>query len=515
MHTRDDLNCSRGYEFWLMKQAKLRNPRVKTYGLIWGAPGWINNQTGFYGADLLEYQLSWLRCANDTHGVEVDWIGLWNERPDNFEYMKALRKAIGAAGFSTQIVIGDNRRFNAPATMQQYGHDPTFLDAFGACGIHYPCGRVCGEAMTSAGKACWASEDLWTQPTWGGAVCWATELNQNFILSNMTSTLSWATLWSAYPNVEVFEGSGDPVSGDDFWGPGLLYAWQPWSGHYAIPPTVWASAHTCQFSEVGWRLPFSGAGALASGGSYLTLLNPNSSEFSIVIETASAACHRCRGFTNPAEVPQTLRIEIPSSVLDVVSTLAVWSTNETHQFEQLQPLQAVADGDTAADTLAFSMLVQPQTLYTITSTTGQQKGEYPVPPASAPFPRAWTDDFDSTSDESLGKFWSDQCGSFQVMPQLDYPGAPGHGKALRQRVSVQPGVNSWNGNLKNPLTLLGDSNPRTNSYRHTSVSVNVRLPTPAALPPDVLPIAVVATAGPPPSPPRFIAHPQHRIFGRG
>ena len=59
-----------------MKEARKRNPSVKTYGLIWGAPGWINNQTGFYGADLLEYQLSWLRCANDTHGVEVDWLGL-------------------------------------------------------------------------------------------------------------------------------------------------------------------------------------------------------------------------------------------------------------------------------------------------------------------------------------------------------------------------------------------------------------------------------------------------------
>jgi hypothetical protein len=58
----------------------------------------------------------------------------------------------------------------------------------------------------------------------------------------------------------VFEGSGDPVSGDNYWGPGLLYAWQPWSGHYAVPPTVWSSAHTTQFSEVGWHIPFKGAG---------------------------------------------------------------------------------------------------------------------------------------------------------------------------------------------------------------------------------------------------------------
>lgn len=49
MHSKDDLNCTRGYEFWLMKEAKRRNPAVQTWGLAWGAPGWINNQTGFYG----------------------------------------------------------------------------------------------------------------------------------------------------------------------------------------------------------------------------------------------------------------------------------------------------------------------------------------------------------------------------------------------------------------------------------------------------------------------------------
>jgi len=223
MHSRDDLNCTRGYEFWLMKEALQRNPKMVTYGLIWGAPGWINNQTGFYGPDMLQYQLNWLRCAKDTHGIDVDWLGLWNERPDNFDYLKSLKKALLAENMTTQIVIGDNRRFNAPAAMQQFGHDAEFLAAFGAAGIHYPCGRTCGQAMTDAGKACWASEDLWTQPSWGGSVCWATEFNKNFILSNMTSTLAWATLWSAYPNVDVFAGSGDRTSGDDFWGPGLLY----------------------------------------------------------------------------------------------------------------------------------------------------------------------------------------------------------------------------------------------------------------------------------------------------
>ena len=42
-HTRGDVNCDRGYEWWLMEQAKARNPSIKLYGLAWGAPGWIGN----------------------------------------------------------------------------------------------------------------------------------------------------------------------------------------------------------------------------------------------------------------------------------------------------------------------------------------------------------------------------------------------------------------------------------------------------------------------------------------
>ena len=47
MHSRDDEDFSRGYEWWLMKEAKKRNPAVKLYALSWGAPGWIGNGSFF------------------------------------------------------------------------------------------------------------------------------------------------------------------------------------------------------------------------------------------------------------------------------------------------------------------------------------------------------------------------------------------------------------------------------------------------------------------------------------
>ena len=45
MHTSNDTNFHRGYEFWLMAEAKKRNPMVRTYVLSWGVPGWVANGT--------------------------------------------------------------------------------------------------------------------------------------------------------------------------------------------------------------------------------------------------------------------------------------------------------------------------------------------------------------------------------------------------------------------------------------------------------------------------------------
>ena len=147
------------------------------------------------------------------------------------------------------------------------------------------------------------------------------------------------------------------------------------------------------------------------------MINPaNTSEFSVIIETATAECHRCHGFSYSAEVPQILQLLVPTSLFSDAGsvrapTLAVWSTNETHAFIAEHPLApSVSDG-----VATYALLVQPQTLYTVTSTSGQQKGvgEDAIP-ASASFPAVYSDDFDTTPSESLGKYFADQGGSFQV-----------------------------------------------------------------------------------------------------
>ena len=49
------------------------------------------------------------------------------------------------------------------------------------------------------------------------ARCWAKLFNQNFIRANLTSTIAWATVWSAYPRADNYGGIHDSLSGDGYW----------------------------------------------------------------------------------------------------------------------------------------------------------------------------------------------------------------------------------------------------------------------------------------------------------
>ncbi len=72
MREPDDVDCDRGYEWWLMSEAKARNPDIKLAGLQWGAPGWFDG--GFFSSDNIDYLLAWLDCA-ELHGLQIDYMG--------------------------------------------------------------------------------------------------------------------------------------------------------------------------------------------------------------------------------------------------------------------------------------------------------------------------------------------------------------------------------------------------------------------------------------------------------
>ena len=69
---------SHGYEWWLMEEAKKRNPNVVLDSLAWGAPGWIG-QGHFYSQDMANYVAEFIEGARKAHGLDIQYTGIWNE----------------------------------------------------------------------------------------------------------------------------------------------------------------------------------------------------------------------------------------------------------------------------------------------------------------------------------------------------------------------------------------------------------------------------------------------------
>ena len=86
MHSQDDLNYSRGYEWWLMKKAKTINPDIKLYGLPWAFPGWVSGVNASVNGSSLspyshpqltaDYVTKWVDGAKKEYGLDIDYCEL-------------------------------------------------------------------------------------------------------------------------------------------------------------------------------------------------------------------------------------------------------------------------------------------------------------------------------------------------------------------------------------------------------------------------------------------------------
>ena len=69
----------RGYEMWLMQEARARNPDIQLYGLPWAWPGWVGGGHGSPWTDLslpVGYIVDWLEGCKSVHNLTIDWIGV-------------------------------------------------------------------------------------------------------------------------------------------------------------------------------------------------------------------------------------------------------------------------------------------------------------------------------------------------------------------------------------------------------------------------------------------------------
>ncbi|MHB1000837.1 MAG: discoidin domain-containing protein [Armatimonadota bacterium] len=408
----------RGYEWWLMKEARKRNPGIILDTLQWGAPGWIGKGE-FFSQDNADFIASFLKGARDYHGLTIQYQGIRNESGFDKNWSKLLRQTLDRNGLhDVKLVAAD--QVNDWSVVNHLIDDPEFDKAIDAVGIHYP-GYASPEAARNLSKPLWASEDGPWRGDWEGARSLAKIYNRNYIQGRMTKTIIWSPISSYYDSLALA-------------GSGLMRANTPWSGHYEVQPAIWATAHTTQFAQPGWKYIDSGCGLLTMGGSFVTLKAPDDSgDYSIIIETVDAPYQEWLA-------ARTVNFVLSRGLS--TSAVHVWRTTESNQFEKLADITPV-DG-------TISIGLVGKAIYTLTTTTGQHKGTADIP-AEKPFPFPYREDFESYEPGRLARYISDQHGSFAVVERED-----GMGKCLRQ-FSPEKGI-EWFTHIDYPLTLVGNDN---------------------------------------------------------
>lgn len=446
-------DCSRGYEAWLLQEAKARNPLIRTYALAWGVPGWIGNGT-FFSEDNIHYHVSWLKCIKERYDIDIDYMGLWNEMPwGDVWYVFDLASAIKDAELNTQLVLLDQASSTASADfLALFRRDERFQELVAAVGLHYPC--VSDPKLLDALEAhphtrFWSSEELSTVADWGGAGCWGRMINQNYVRMKATSSIAWSLVWSVYPNLECF-------------GNGLLYAYEPWSGHYEVMAPLWTSAHTTQFTKLGWNyLPVGdAAGILPEGGTYVTIASSDLSDFTIVIETLTGRCmyhDGCFHTKTPQEV-QHLEFQLSDNLTAAARgrDLEVWVTNASHWFRRLEDLRV--DEGIVRISMEVDAILTISTLQEATK-QGQRAStpkDTPEIPQQAAFPLPFEEAFDAVQLHRSPPFFADQGGTFEVVEDMDLVRGTRLNRVLQQQVLQVP--IGWSGAAPEPLTLFGGTN---------------------------------------------------------
>ncbi|KAG8013703.1 Galactocerebrosidase [Nibea albiflora] len=416
MHYENDENYFRGYEWWLMKEAKNRNPNITLIGLPWAFPGWVGHGKNWpydFPDITAAYVVNWILGAKQYHDLDIQYVGIWNERNYDSKYIKVLRDAldkVGLTGIGIIAADGDWSIANSMIvdpylndsiellryTLDKGGLegvriiasdnlwepiavslllDPELSRAVDVIGAHYPGTNTVKEAVKTQ-KKLWSSEDYSTFNNEVGGGCWARILNQNYVNGLMTATISWNLVASYYEQL--------PFSRD-----GLMTAEEPWSGNYVVESPIWITAQNATFQLKG--------------------------SFASIKE------------------------------LQVWRSQFNFKSKKPSFYEKLTPLKLL-DG-------SFTLNLAEDEVYTLTTVTTGCKGSYADPPASAPFPKAYKDNFDVRNPPfTEAPNFADQTGVFEYYINMTDPGP--HVFTFRQVVTQRPVT--WVADADQTISVIGD-----------------------------------------------------------
>jgi galactosylceramidase len=433
MHSRNDENYFRGYEWWIMKEAKNRNPAITLDANGWSAPRWVGNNN-FWSQDMCDYYVKWIKGLKNVHGVTLDAIGCRNEKGTSYDFVKMFRKTLDSQGLlAVRIHAFDNwpkDKFDFAKDMKTDTALNNAIDIISAhtmSEIRTPPGVI--EAAKELNKPIWNTEEHVYKKGFDCAISIVKAFNDNFIESRATKIVNWYLVGSTYP-IEPYADT-----------PPMMIAREPWSGHYYTREALWGYAHYGQFTAVGWEYLKEACGKLNNGGTYVTMKGPKG-DYSIIIETKGAS-----------EIQQ-LSFKVSGGLSS--GNLCVWRSNAQSQFVRMKDIAPVNG--------TFNIRLDAGSIYSLSTTRGQQKGAFENIPVSKPFPYPYYETFEEyKSPQQFGylpNYTADIAGVFEIADRSDKKG-----KCLRQVVSETP--QSWAPEWM-PYTIIGDS-----AWTNYEVSVDV------------------------------------------
>ncbi|PSL08420.1 F5/8 type C domain-containing protein [Haloactinopolyspora alba] len=424
MRERGKVNCNRGYEWWLMREAVERNPDIQLGGLQWGAPGWFEG--GFWSQDNIDYLLSWLDCA-EQHGLDIDFMGGWNEAGYDTEWYVKWKRALRAEHPDIELTAADDTPNWNWRVADAMAANPEFGAAVDIANQHSPCGHRtrylrCSSTETARdlGKPLWIGE-LSSMAHDAGAAPLARAANRMYIDARITGMIAWSPISAWYSNITLADT-------------GLMVAEWPWSGYYDVGDSIWAYAHTNQFADPGWRYLNSGSTRLESGASVVSLASPDGGDWSTVIETFDA------------DQPSTLTLDVANLP---ESGMRLWASD----LDSDDPADRFREvGTVQPDGGEITLQLEPGHIYSLTTTDGQGKGAAtPDATVSDRLAVPFRESFENVPDGRTARYFSDLAGAFEAAPC-----AGGRdGTCYRQQVD-QPPI-SWGHVGELPLsTMVGD-----------------------------------------------------------
>ncbi|MEA4937585.1 MAG: hypothetical protein VB102_13250 [Paludibacter sp.] len=425
----------RSYELWMAQEAKKRNPGMIFDVLQWGAPGWLEG--GFYSQDNADYVRSFIQGAKKYAGINITYCGLWNEKhiPDlsrNY-VVNHLRPTLDRAGLQQVKIIGNDMYCSSPAHHQPWSYvdellaDNDLSKAIGVLGYHYL--QVDAPAQAEKlGIPVWESEASILNGDWKNALSFAREVIKNYVNSRVVKTIIWNPIDAYFPNV-----SWNHV--------GAMQAKHPWCGYYEVRPAIWAIAHFTQFVQPGWRFVDNACGRTTRGVQYITLKDPDSNHYSIIVTGGDQS--------------DTIKVNFEKTPGEIYC----WESNEKKQFVKSNQVKSKNDG--------FEFVIAPGYIYSFTSTTGQMKGlsSHPVP-GKKDFPTQYSENFNEYVNHQKPRYFSDQGGAFEVVKTF-----PGGGVLQQQITESLICWDPWGPNNPEPFTQIGTLMPG-----NCEVSVEVNLP---------------------------------------